>query len=98
MISLKYEISKNLALRSSAQRLFVKINNESTQDVEVDFSDIMTISRSFASEYIANKKNTSKTIHEINLPLNVKKMFDIVNRNNPKTRLVQTEIIYPIRL
>ena len=49
-------------------------------------------------EYVDNKKNSTKLIRETNMPLNVEKMLEIVNRNNPKKRLVQTETIEPIPL
>jgi len=98
MIILEKEISNNLALRDSAKRLFDNINKNVDQEIIVDFSNIVTISRSFTHEYIENKKKTSKSIKEINMPMNVTKMFEIVNRNNPKVKLVEIEKIEPIKL
>jgi len=98
MIVLHNEISTNLALRDSAKRLFDNINNSDDQEAILDFSNIISISRSFTQEYMENKKKTSKSIKEINMPLNVTKMFEVVNRNNPKIKLVETEKIQPIKL
>jgi len=98
MILLYKEISDNLALRDSARRLFESINNNEDKEVIIDFTNVIAISRSFTHEYIENKKKASKPIKEINMPLNVQKMFAIVNRNNPKVKLIETEKIQPIKL
>lgn len=98
MIILKNEISNNLALRTSAKRLFDMIKKDPNQVVEVDFIDIVSITRSFANEYVENKRNTLKTIREINVPLNVRKMLEIVDLDSPRRKLIETEKIQPIKL
>ena len=98
MILLKQEISNNLALRSSAKRLFEIINNQPNNEVEINFDEITSISRSFASEYVSNKNISTKSIHEIHVPLNVEKMFEIVNHKNPRKMIIQMDTIQPTKL
>ena len=49
------------------------------EKIYIDFSEIKSISRSFAHEYSNRKKKTTKLITEINMLENIEKMFRIVN-------------------
>ena len=49
--------------------------------MQIDFSDVLSISRSFAHQYVTRRKKSQKRITEINLPENVEKMFRVVDNN-----------------
>lgn len=90
MISIKEQISKDLALRSSAEKFFANISQSSDKKIIIDFSGVTSISRSFAHQYAQSKKMSNKEITETNLSSDVTKMFEIVN-NPQKIKLVDEE-------
>ena len=51
----------------------------------IDFKNFRSISRSFAHEYLSQKRMLKKAIIEINIPPNVQKMFNVVEQ--PKERV-----------
>ncbi len=68
-------ISKDLALRDSANRLFDFLASKRAKEATIDFSTVQTMTRAFAHQYLLNKKKTAIKIIEINVPAHVKKMF-----------------------
>jgi len=79
-LCLQRKFSSNLAFRHSADDLFEYINSLSTQKVVIDFSGIKSITRSFAHQYIVNKTKSNKQIAEREIPLTIKPMFELVER------------------
>lgn len=77
IIKLKEEISSNLIIRLDAEQLFEKLENN-TSKVVMDFEGIEFINRSFAQEYLNQKFNAKYEIEEINLPDEVKNMFNVI--------------------
>ena len=68
-------------MNSSAKNLFNKLNKSPIQNIEIDFSDVIFMSRSFTQEYIYQKNRTKKNIHEINVPIDISKMFEVVEKD-----------------
>jgi len=68
-------LSKDLALRESAARLFNQIEATKEERVIVDFKGVKSITRSFAHEYCRRKKESAKTISETHMPIDVKRMM-----------------------
>ena len=77
IIKLEEEISSNLIIRLDAEQLFEKLENN-TSKVVMDFEGIEFINRSFAQEYLNQKFNAKYEIEEINLPDEVKNMFNVI--------------------
>jgi len=77
-IRIKDIVSSDLALRDSADTFFDKIELKKNRIIEIDFSDIVSISRSFAHQYIIRKNKSRKTIVEVNIPDTIVKMFRII--------------------
>lgn len=81
MSPMKYEVkiisvvSQDLALRDTASGFVDQLERRPELDVIVDFSGVRSISRSFAHEYQVRKERSTKAITEINVPINVRKMF-----------------------
>ena len=79
VIKIKDEISSDLALRLSASSLYSKLEALDENEIRIDFDGVLSISRSFAHEYMTRKLKSNKKIIEINVPDNVHKMFRDVN-------------------
>jgi len=71
-------ISPKLGFRDLAESFFHKLKKEKSDIIEIDFRNVEFISRSFAHEYLQRKKNFEKEIREINVPNNVRNMFEYV--------------------
>lgn len=84
-IKISEVVSPDLALRDTADYFFNMLESIHENKVIINFVDVVSISRSFAHEYISRKTSSKKTIDEINMPQNVDKMFNLVkNPNKPK--------------
>ena len=81
-------VSYDLALRASASDLLEHINKMTEDDIIVDFSDVRSITRSFAHEYMTKKAVSKKNIKDISVPENVRKMFIAVNSSGEKTKVL----------
>ncbi len=90
-ILLKIEISKDLALRDIANQFFDKIEKLEDKYIEIDFSNICSITRSFAHQYIFRKRQSNKIINEKNVPIYIQKMFNIVQNKNDKPKLLDID-------
>ncbi len=88
VVRISKEIAEDLALRDSADRLFNSIEASKEKEVVIDFSEIRTISRSFAHQYTLRKRDCNKYVTETNVPQNVQKMFRVVSEPAPKPHLV----------
>ncbi|MBI3033247.1 DUF4325 domain-containing protein [Candidatus Woesearchaeota archaeon] len=97
-VIIKDKISVDLALRESAKKFFQEIARLSTKYISVDFKGVKSISRSFAHEYITRKKIMKQNISEINVPENVRKMFDIVNEPQDKIQILDIKRIKAVSL
>lgn len=89
-------LSPRLGFRDSAKDLFHMINQLPADTIEIDFTDVKFMSRSFAHEYIQQKKKSRKTILESNISENVRAMFQAVKksiRNPHKLRVKPSKII-----
>jgi len=71
-------VSRDLALREEARRFFELVDSRPEDKVVVDFEGVRSISRSFAHKCTVRKTFSNKNIREINLPLNISKMQEIV--------------------
>lgn len=78
-INIANEIGPRLGLRISCDRLFDRISSMDA-DIVIDFAGVETISRSFAHQYLLRKKELKDRIRitEVNMPDNIKRMFDVV--------------------
>lgn len=87
-VFIKNYISSNLFLRKSANYFFETIiNHIKNKIVYVDFSNIESISHSFAHQYLTNKQNTTKTIKEINVPKNVSLILDLISESFERDKI-----------
>ena len=89
-------VSKDLALRGIVDVLFDYIESLKESEVVIDFSEVTSITRSFAHQYSLRKKSSKKNISEANMPVNIRKMFDIVENKYKKTKLIEIGSVKPI--
>ncbi|RJS92436.1 hypothetical protein CW705_02820 [Candidatus Bathyarchaeota archaeon] len=95
-IKISKVLSKDLALRQNAAALFDYLESLPEDKIVIDFSDVRTITRSFAQEYESRKAKSQKTIIESNVPINVKRMFDVIKRASEKIKLLDMKKVKPI--
>lgn len=89
---------QDLALRHNANILFDKIESHSENPVIVDFSDVRTMTRSFAQEYLLRKAKSSKTVEEINMSKNIVRMFKVAENVTDKAKLFDSKKLVVIDL
>ena len=80
-ISIKKEINSSLELNTSASDFLDKIDKLSDDYVEVDFEGIIFISRGFLQIYYSKKSKMDKNIVEVNVPEEIKPLFEIIERS-----------------
>lgn len=80
-ISIKNEINSSLELNTSASDFLDKIDKLSDDFVEVDFEGIIFVSRGFAQIYFSKKSKMDKNIVEVNVPEEIKLLFEIIERS-----------------
>lgn len=88
-IMIQEAINRNLGMRISAKEFFNGLNNISGELIIINFKNVEYMSRSFAQEYVQQKKRINKTIEEKNCPKVVENMLDVVNRSiKPKSSVL----------
>lgn len=87
VINLSVQISKDLAFRYNAVKLFEELDKIDGPEVTFDFSGVESISRSFAHQYLIDKKLSRKKISEINKTVNIDRMFRIVENSKNKKKI-----------
>lgn len=80
-ISIKKEINSSLELNTSASDFLDKIDKLSGDYFEVDFEGIIFVSRGFLQIYYSRKSKMDKNIVEINVPEEIKPLFEIIERS-----------------
>jgi len=78
-IDVRRDVGSLLMLRSNVASLFRKIAKLDAPRVIVDFSGVEFMSRSFADEYLASKAASPKRIQDRNVPVEVRRMMDLVS-------------------
>lgn len=94
-LCLKERISTNLAFRGSADDFFDYVNSLDESKIVIDFSGIESISRSFVHQYTINKLRSNKQITDINIPVNIKPMFELVKRQRSEKNASPHNLITP---
>ena len=89
---LKNRVSEDLSLRNMVSNIFKAKEFENAEDVLIDFTGIKSISRSFAHEYLQHKEQQQNKVLEINVPSNIKRMFEIVENTKVKSELVKNSV------
>lgn len=90
-LAIKDQISEDLTTRNRASQFFEMVEASSFDRVVVNFDQVRSISRSFADEYVRRKMMSRVTVIEKNVPMNVKKMFDIVSSPVEKRQIIDLE-------
>ena len=63
-------VGPDLATRNVGDNLFKLLEQSPKERITMNFSDVSSISRSFAHEYITKRKLTTKIISETSVPAN----------------------------
>jgi len=84
-------LSEDLTTRNGASRFFELIGSSRADMVVINFEKVRSITRSFADEYVKCKRASSATICEENVPINVRKMLEIVSAPVGKKQVINLE-------
>lgn len=95
-LSLKNIAMKHLALRITAQKIFMSKEVCDAKSIILDFAGIESMSSSFAHEYLQRKRRHTCKISEINVSTDIQKMFNVVK--NRKVRKKPVMNIKPVAL
>ena len=82
-------VSEDLSLRNMVSNIFNSSVFQKKEDVLIDFTGIKSISRAFAHEFLTRKQKLDCKVMEINLPSEIKKMFEIVENPKIKSELIK---------
>ena len=80
-IKIKNMINSSLELNSAAAMFFEEINKFPEDKIEIDFENIVFMSRSFTQEYLSQKMKTQKEIKEVNISKDVLPIFKMVEKS-----------------
>ena len=90
VLNLKDEISEDLSLRIMVPRIFKSKEFQNVNEcILIDFKDIKFMSRAFAHEYLQHRAKQQCKVFEVNVPSNIKKMFEVVENTKIKSELVK---------
>ena len=90
ILNLKDEISEDLSLRIMVLRIFKSKEFQNVNEcILIDFKDIKFMSRAFTHEYLQQKTEQQCKVFEVNVPSNIKKMFEVVENTKIKPELAK---------
>ncbi|WP_303247647.1 hypothetical protein [uncultured Methanobrevibacter sp.] len=85
-VKIKDKLNESLEYNGAATDFLDELNEYPDDEIKVDFTGIIFMSRSFAQEYYGKKSISGKDIEDINVPEDVQLMLNIAE-NNLKRRL-----------
>lgn len=88
VIKIRDHVDKNLSLRIYASDFFKKIESSDQNDLVIDFDGIISVSRSFAQEFLNLMKTSQKHITIINQPEEIRMIFRVVQNPRKKARIL----------
>ncbi|MBQ2651937.1 MAG: hypothetical protein IJF83_00125 [Methanobrevibacter sp.] len=83
-VMIKDEINSSLEMNTAADDFLNKVNEIEDDEILIDFTGIVFISRSFAQAYFSKKNKLGKNIDEINVPDEVKPLLDLIKKKFEK--------------
>lgn len=84
-VMIKDEINSSLEMNTAADDFLNKVNEINDDEILIDFTGIVFISRSFAQSYFSKKNKLDKNIDEINVPEEVKPLVELIKKKFEKT-------------
>lgn len=93
---LKDRVSEDLSLRNMVSNIFKAEEFQTSDEVLIDFTGVKSISRSFAHEFLQHKARQQCRVFEINVPSDIKRMFEVVESTKIKSQLVKN--IQPLEI
>ncbi|MCL2115035.1 MAG: hypothetical protein FWH29_02305 [Methanobrevibacter sp.] len=80
-IKINDHINSSLELNSAATEFFENVNQLSENMIEIDFENIIFMSRAFTQEYVAQKIKTQKDIKEVNISKDILLILRMVEKS-----------------
>lgn len=83
-VMIKKEINSSLEMNTAADDFLNQVNEIDDDEILIDFTGIVFISRSFAQSYFSKKNKLDKQIDEINVPDEVKPLVELIKKKFEK--------------
>lgn len=81
-------LSPSLFRRDSADKFFDLIEKTPEKCIKADFTNVESITRSFAHQFMIRQSKSKKVVKLENVPINVSKMFAIAKNPTLTTKAV----------
>jgi hypothetical protein len=95
-VEVRKDLGSLLMLRSTVAPLFRKVERFDAPRVILDFSGVEFMSRSFADEYLTAKAAGQKRIEERRVPVEVRRMLELVSNRLGSSRSRPTRLNEPL--
>jgi Ethanolamine utilization protein EutJ (predicted chaperonin) len=85
-------VRPDLATRNGCDKLFELLEQTPEKKITLDFSNVSSISRSFAHQYLRKKNLSKKVISEVHVPILVQRMLDFVKNQTEKKPIADNNL------
>ena len=79
-VVIKDKINSSLEMNSAAVEFLDDVDKINDNDIVIDFTGVVFVSRSFAQSYFTKKNKLNKNIMEINIAEDVKPLMDMIGK------------------
>ncbi len=85
-------VGPDLATRNGCDKLFELLEQKPERKITLDFSNVSSISRSFAHQYLMKKNLSEKVILEVQVPILVQRMLDFVKNQTGRRQIADDNL------
>lgn len=79
-VVIKDKINSSLEMNSAAVEFLEDVDKIENNDIVIDFTGVVFVSRSFAQSYFTTKNKINKNITEINISDDVKPLMEMIRK------------------
>lgn len=79
-VVIKDKLNSSLEMNSAAVEFLEDVDKIKDNDILIDFTGIVFVSRSFAQSYFTKKNKLNKNITEINISKEVKPLMEMIQK------------------
>lgn len=79
-VVIKDKINSSLEMNSAAVEFLEDVDKIENNDIVIDFTGVVFVSRSFAQSYFTTKNKLNKNITEVNLSEGVKPLMEMIRK------------------
>lgn len=92
IVRVSQSVGPDLATRNGCDKLFDSLECSPDMNIILDFSEVSSISRSFAHQYFLRKRSSKKSVSEVNVPAVVRKMMNFVQKGSTRRQMENSKV------